>query len=82
MDGDRYYGRWRVVGTRAYRDHPPGTEFVAVLDSAAAARAVRRGTIALVERIEFGLHSARWVLPSALCDSIPQRRKTREEVTR
>lgn len=67
---ERYYGRWRVIGKRAYRDHTPGSEFVAVLDAPAASRAVARGSIELVERIEFGLHSARWVLPSALCDSI------------
>jgi hypothetical protein len=79
---ESYYGLWRVIGKRAYRDHAPGSEFVAVLDAHAAGRAVRRGSIELVERIEFGLHSARWVLPSALCDSIPARGKTtREEVT-
>lgn len=77
---ERYYGQWRVCGKRAYRDHQPGEVFVAVLEGAAAARAVRRGSIELVEAITFDLSSALWVLPSALCDSIPTQRHTREEV--
>jgi hypothetical protein len=44
-------GRYLVSGHRAYRGHMPGTEFEAVLDSAAEARAVRRGSIELLERM-------------------------------
>lgn len=44
------HGLWQVVGTRAFRGHEPGTDpFEASLPSNQAARAIRRGDIALLE---------------------------------
>lgn len=39
---------YRVTGSRAYREHPPGTTFEADLEPAAEARAIGRGDIVLV----------------------------------
>ena len=36
---------YRVTGKREYRGHPEGTEFVALIDPRAEARAVQRGDI-------------------------------------
>lgn len=44
-------GRYRVVGRRRYRGHQPGSEFEVRLDPRAEARAIRRGDIAVLERI-------------------------------
>ncbi len=48
-------GRYQVVGRREYRGHPTGTVFDARLDTHAAARAITRGDIELLEQIEPGL---------------------------
>ena len=49
------YGLWRVVGRRAYRGHEPGVEFEAVIPSGAAARAIARGDLVLIEALVAGL---------------------------
>lgn len=46
------HGVWRVCGRLGYRGHDPGEEFEASLDDGAAARAVRRGAIELLEAFE------------------------------
>lgn len=63
------YGRYRVTSDRAFRDHDPGSEFVARLDTAHERRAVRRRAIELLERIDFGLESALYVMPKGWEDS-------------
>lgn len=45
-------GIYRVSGSRAYRGHAPGTEFGASLKPLAEARAIARGAIELLDRIE------------------------------
>lgn len=42
-------GAWKVTGTRVYRGHAPGEEFEASIPTSAAARAVARGDVVLVE---------------------------------
>ena len=56
------WGRYRVVGAREYRGHAPGEVFIANIDRNAMRRAVDRGDILLVERVEPEL-PARWGLP-------------------
>ena len=56
------WGRYRVTGTREYRGHAPGQEFVASLERRAEGRAILRGDITLVERVTPEL-PARWGLP-------------------
>ena len=41
-----------VIGTRAYRGHDPGQDFYAVLDPRAEQRAVARGAIRVLDRLE------------------------------
>ncbi len=55
--------RYRVIGTRRYREHRPGTQFEAVIDAGAEARAIGRGDIELVERIEFVVKPGSYRLP-------------------
>jgi hypothetical protein len=45
------HGIWKVIGARSYRLHEPGEEFEASLVDNAAARAINRGDIMLVEEI-------------------------------
>jgi hypothetical protein len=47
----REYGRYRVIGLRAYRGHQPGDVFEAVIDPAAEQRAIQRRNIELLERV-------------------------------
>lgn len=61
-------GRYRVVGERRYREHHPGTQFEAVLDPGAEARAIGRGDIELVERIEFVVKPGSYRLPRKVSD--------------
>ena len=75
----RVLGRYRVLGTRAYRDHEPGVEFVAFLDPGPEGRAIRRGSIKLLERIEVTVGSVPHTLPSALAANIPHERNGRGE---
>lgn len=53
---------YQVTGWRAYRGHVPGTVFPARIDSAVAARAVRRGDITLLEYVTRDLPPG-WALP-------------------
>jgi len=48
----RSYARYLVLGTRMYRGHRPGTVFEAALDPAAEQRAIDRGNIRVLERID------------------------------
>lgn len=57
-------GRYRVVGTRAYREHEPGEEFEAVLDPNAETRAINRGSIKLLERLIADLPPGKFRLPT------------------
>lgn len=56
-------GRYRVIGTRCYREHRPGDLFEAQLDPGAEARAIGRGDIELVERIKFTVQPGSYELP-------------------
>jgi hypothetical protein len=57
-------GIYEVIGKRAYREHPPGSRFEARLDRAAEARAVARGSIRLLERVEDDLPPGKYRLPT------------------
>lgn len=57
------WGRYRVVGSREYRGHSTGQEFIARLDTHAAQRAIQRGDIVFVERVTPQLPSL-WGLPA------------------
>ncbi len=46
------HGHYRVTGSRRYRGHEPGTEFIAEIAPNAEHRAVGRGDIVLLERVE------------------------------
>lgn len=56
-------GRYEVVGSRTYRGHEPGTVFEAVLERQAETRALNRGNIRLLERVEIGVESGSFALP-------------------
>ena len=57
------HGVYRVIGTRAYRGHEPGTEFVDRLPLMMERRAIQRGAIELVERITPALRPGSYALP-------------------
>lgn len=57
-------GVYQVVGTRAYRGHQPGEVFESVLDPAAEARAIDRGSIRLLDRLEADLPHGKYRLPA------------------
>lgn len=50
-----HYGVYLVTGRRQYRGHEPGTTFEALIDPLAEERAIGRGDIQLLRRIEPGL---------------------------
>lgn len=56
-------GFYRVVGSRRYRGHEPGTEFGARLKPLAEARAIGRGDLELLERIEPTIEPGTFRLP-------------------
>lgn len=56
-------GRYQVVGKRAYREHVPGSIFEARLDRSAEARAIARGSIALLALIPDDLVPGSYRLP-------------------
>jgi len=56
-------GVYRVAGTRRYRGHEPGTEFGALLKPLAEARAIARGDLELLERIEPTIEPGTFRLP-------------------
>lgn len=66
-------GAYRVTGARAYRGHEPGTTFEAVLDPAAEVRAIRRGSIELLERVTPALKPGSFDLPSGWIDGLATR---------
>jgi hypothetical protein len=66
-------GRYRVLGTRRYRGHEPGTEFEAELERGAERRAIARGNIELVERFEPTLPEG-YTFPRGWLPKIPQPR--------
>lgn len=53
---------YEVIGTREYRGHKPGERFEAKLDPGAEDRAVRRGDIRVIRRVQPRL-PAGWRLP-------------------
>jgi hypothetical protein len=55
--------RYRVIGSREYREHRPGDLFEAKLDRRAEARAIGRGDIEVVERITFSVKPGSYRLP-------------------
>jgi hypothetical protein len=57
------HGVYRVIGRRAYRGHEPGTEFHAYIDPGAEWRAIGRGDIELLERLEPALSAGSFTLP-------------------
>jgi hypothetical protein len=57
------YSRYLVLGTRLYRGHAPGTIFEAALDPQAEQRAIERGAIEVLDRIEPSLDSEGYQLP-------------------
>jgi hypothetical protein len=57
------YARYLVLGTRLYRGHPPGTTFEAKLDPAAEQRAIERGAIKVLTRVEPSLDTESYQLP-------------------
>lgn len=61
-------GRYRVIGSREYRGHAPGSVFDAVLPASIEARAVRRGSVELVERVTPTLEQGSYELPSGWLD--------------
>ncbi len=61
-------GKYRVVGSREYREHRPGDLFEARLDPGAEARAIGRGDIELVERIQLTVQPGSYQLPRKVSD--------------
>jgi hypothetical protein len=57
------HGVYEVIGRREYRGHAPGETFVARLDVNAALRAIARGDIRLVERVDPSIDPRRLTLP-------------------
>lgn len=57
------YGQFLVTGKRPYRDHPPGTEFVARLERNAKHRAIARGDIRLIRLVEPSLQPGSFTYP-------------------
>ena len=56
-------GEYEVIGERRFRGHEHGERFVARLEPLHEARAVRRGDIRLLERIEPDLRPGSYTLP-------------------
>lgn len=57
------YAIYRVIGRRAYRGHKPGDTFEARLEPNAERRAIERGDIAMLERIDITLRKGSYALP-------------------
>jgi hypothetical protein len=57
------HGLYRVTGNRLYRGHEPGTEFVARLEQRAESRAIARGDLELVDRLEPNIREGSYTLP-------------------
>lgn len=68
-------GVYEVTGPRRFRGHEPGAEFAAALDPYQELRAIRRGSIRLIERQAADLPAGKYRLP----DGWPN---TREESER
>jgi hypothetical protein len=60
----RFLGVYEVIGTRSYMEHKPGERFEARLDRNAEARAVERGSIRLLRRVEEDLPAHKYRLPT------------------
>jgi hypothetical protein len=58
-------GVYRVSGSRRYRGHEPGTEFGARLSPLAEGRAIARGDLELIERVEPTIEPGTFRLPRA-----------------
>lgn len=57
-------GEYEVVGKAEYLGHPQGTVFVARLNAGAERRAVNRGAIRLIRRVEPTLEPGSYQLPT------------------
>jgi hypothetical protein len=66
------YGRYVVTGSRAYRGHTQGTQFVARIDPNAESRAIARGDIQLLGRIEPSVSPAFFTPPAGWLASLSQ----------
>jgi hypothetical protein len=60
----RRLGVYEVTGRRGYRGHQPGERFEAVLDPNAETRAINRGSIRLLERLDPDLPAGKYRLPT------------------
>ena len=65
--------KYRVVGASSYRGHEPGEVFEATLERAVEFRAVRRGSIVLVERGQVSLVEGSYRLPVDAPDGADRR---------
>jgi hypothetical protein len=70
-------GIYRVIGNRRYRGHEPGTEFSARLEPLAESRAITRGDLELVDRMEPELPRGAFRLPVGWTESPQERSGTR-----
>lgn len=57
------FGRYEVTGTREYRGHKHGEEFIARLDRGAEQRAISRGDIRFISTFEPTLEPGSYQLP-------------------
>jgi len=70
------YGVYKVIGKREYRGHAPGSTFEARIDRPAEQRAIERGDIELVQRVEITVPAQRtfpqgWLPPMLEPDTAP-----------
>lgn len=72
-------GRYKVVGPRSYRGHEPGSVFEAVLERQAEIRAINRGSIQLLARVDVGLKPENARLPVQLAKRKTTRKKKGSE---
>lgn len=57
------WGEYQVVGSREFRGHSRGTIFEARLDPAHEARAIKRGDITLLRRVDLSVRNGSYRLP-------------------
>ena len=78
------FGLYEVSGRRQYRGHEPGTTFTAKLDKPAAARAIARGDIRLLELVTPALEPGSFEFPQGWLASphTPDHRGAERRLTR
>jgi len=57
------YTVYRVTGKREYRGHKPGSQFEAILDPGPEQRAIARGDITVIARVEPCLEAGSFSFP-------------------